>query len=159
MYLWKDKQHELAIAEAKRALALSPNDAESCARLGETLNFAGRPQDGLGLIEKAMRLNPHYPVLYLFFLGHSYYLLKRYEEAIAALKRVITLNPYLQPSHLYLAASYSAVGQEEEARSVVAEFGRFHPQISLEFLRQIVPYKDPVVLECWLAALRKAGLQ
>jgi tetratricopeptide (TPR) repeat protein len=159
MYLWKNKQHEQAIAAAERALALGPNDAEICARSGETLNLVGRPQDALELIEKAIRLNPHYPILYLFFLGHTYYLTRQYEGAIAAHKRVVALNPYLQPSHLHLAASYSEVGREEEARAAVAEFGRFHPQISLEFLEQIVPYKDPAVLERLLVALRKAGLK
>jgi len=29
------------------------------------LAFAGRPEEAIGLIEKAMRLNPHYPVSYL----------------------------------------------------------------------------------------------
>ena len=33
VYLWK-KQHEQAIAEAERAIALDPNDAEGYANLG-----------------------------------------------------------------------------------------------------------------------------
>jgi predicted Zn-dependent protease len=97
--------------------------------LGEILNLSGRPEDAMGLIEKAMRLNPHYPVLYLFFLGHTYYLTEQYEEAIASLKRVVTLNPYLQPGYLYLAASYRVVSREAEARAAVAEFRRLHPRL------------------------------
>src|SRR5262249_47958001 len=64
VYLWK-KQHEQAIAEAERAVAFDPNDAGNYAALGNILIFAGRPQEGIGLIEKAMRLNPRYPPIYL----------------------------------------------------------------------------------------------
>ena len=67
--LWK-KQHDQAIAEAERAIALDPNDADGYAWLGEILNFAGRPEEAIGLIEKAMRLNPRYPPFYLFVLGY-----------------------------------------------------------------------------------------
>ena len=62
--LWK-KQHDKAIAEVERAIALDPNDADGYAWLGAILDFAGRPEEAIGLAEKAMRLNPHYPPLYL----------------------------------------------------------------------------------------------
>jgi adenylate cyclase len=111
------------------------------------------------LIEKAMRLNPHYPASYLFFLGQSYYLMGRYEEAIAAYKRVLTRYPDLLPAHQSLATIYSELGREEEARAEAAEVLKISPNFSLERWRQMSPYKDPAVLERGLAALRKAGLK
>jgi hypothetical protein len=36
---------------------------------------------------------------------------------------------------------------------------RLHPQFTLEVDKQRMPIKDPAMLECHLAALRKAGLQ
>jgi adenylate cyclase len=62
-----------------------------------------------------MRLNPHYPAVYLTDLGHTYYLTGRYEEAMAALKRALIRAPDLLPTHTYLAAIYSEVGREAEA--------------------------------------------
>jgi adenylate cyclase len=157
--VWK-KQHDQATAAAERAVALDPNDANGYARLEETLNWAGRPAEALGMMEKAMRLNPRAPVRYsIYYVGHAYYLTGQYEEAIAALKGVLTRNPDMLTAHLYLAAIYSELGREAEARAGVAEVLRISPSYSLEAYRQRFPYKDPAVLERQLAALRKAGLK
>ncbi|MBK5101557.1 MAG: tetratricopeptide repeat protein, partial [Desulfobacteraceae bacterium] len=88
VYLWK-KQYEKAIAELEKAIALSPNYADHLAGLGYILNFSGRPEEAIGLVKNAMRLNPMYPAYYLWELGHSYFLTGRYEEAIETLKRVL----------------------------------------------------------------------
>lgn len=111
------------------------------------------------MVEKAMRLNPRSPVLYSFYLGHAYYLTRRYEEAIAVLKGVLPRNPDVLAAHLFLAAIYSELGREAEARAEVAEVLRISPSYSLEVYRQRLPYKDLAVLERQLAALRKAGLK
>jgi adenylate cyclase len=84
---------------------------------------------------------------------------QRYEEAIASLKQFISRSPNILHAHLTLAAVYSELGQEAEARAEVAELLRINPNLSLEWLRQMVPFKDPAVLERFLAALRKAGLK
>jgi adenylate cyclase len=97
----------------------------------------GRPEEAIGLIEKAMRLNPHYPPAYLFFLGTAYRLMGRYEEAIAACKRALTRNSNLLPAHVLLAVIYSELGREEEARAEVAEVLKISPKYSLEGVRQM----------------------
>jgi adenylate cyclase len=158
VYLWK-KQHDQAIAEGERAIALDSNFAEAYMSLGDTLKFAGRPEEAIGLIEKAMRLNPHYPPSYLFVLGEAYRSTGRYEEAIAAYKRVLTHNSNLIPAHANLAICYAELGREAEARAEAAEVLKISPKYSLEVWRQRAPYKDPAVLERMLAALRKAGLK
>jgi len=156
--MWK-KQHEQGIAEVERAIALDPNNAEGYADLGTTLVFAGRLEEGIGSIEKAMRLNPHYPPRYLHNLGVAYREAGRYEEALAPLKKVITLNPNFVLSHLNLAACYAELGRLEEAQAEAAEVLRISPNFSLEVTRQRFPRKDPAVLERFLDGLRKAGLK
>ena len=106
-----------------------------------------------------MRLNPRYPALWLHILGTVYFIAERYEEAIAAEKKALTLNPDHFYSHFDLAAIYSELGREEEARAEAAEVLRINPNFSLEVFRQTIPFKDPVDLERYVAALRKAGLK
>jgi adenylate cyclase len=158
VYLWK-KQHDKAIAELKKAIALSPNDADLLVGLGYILNWAGRPEEAIGLVKKAMRLNPRYPAFYLWELGHAYFITGRYEEAIETLKRVLDRNPDFMPAHAFLAASYSEIGREKEARAEAAEIESLNPQASLEALRRRLPYKDQAVLERLLDSLRMAGLK
>jgi len=158
VYVWK-KQHAQAIAEAERTLVLNPNDVDGYGTLAEVLNFAGQPEKAAGLAEKALRLNPTYPIFSLFELGWAYQLLGRYEEAITTLKKVVVHAPDHLHAHMVLAVSHSELGQEEEARAEAAEILRINPDYSLEVDRQRAPFKDPAVSERVFAALRKAGLQ
>ncbi len=57
LHMWQ-KQLPQAIAEAERAIALDPNFAEGFSILGNIMIFAGRPQEAIALVEKAIRLNP-----------------------------------------------------------------------------------------------------
>jgi adenylate cyclase len=80
-------KYEPAVAEAERAIALDPNDAESYVLLASVFNLFGeRTTEAIELIEKAIRLNPRYPFGFSFNLGLAYNLTGRYEEAIAAQK-------------------------------------------------------------------------
>jgi adenylate cyclase len=98
--------YDQAITEGERAIALDPNNADSYAWQAETLSRAGRPEDALRAVTQAMRLNPRYPLLYLFELGVAYRMTGRYAEAVATLKEVISRSPNLIPAHLILAISY-----------------------------------------------------
>jgi tetratricopeptide (TPR) repeat protein len=159
VYVWK-KQHAEALAQAERAVALDPNDAEGYLRLAEVLNFAGQPETALEWAEKALRLRAPLPGgEYFAVVGWTYQLLGQYEKAIAPLKQAIGYAPQHPGFRALLAVSYSEVGREEEARAEAAALLRLNPHYSVEVDRQRRPYKDPAVLDRHLTALRKAGLQ
>jgi adenylate cyclase len=120
---------------------------------------AGRWEEAIELAKRAIRLDPHYAGRYAWDLGHAYYLLERHEEAIAAFKHTLTWNPNFLPAHARLAATYSELGREEEARAEAATVLQISPNFSLKGVSQRFPYKDPTVLERLVAALRKAGLK
>jgi TolB-like protein/DNA-binding winged helix-turn-helix (wHTH) protein/Tfp pilus assembly protein PilF len=154
------KQYEQAMTEIERAIALEPNFAWGYAVQADMLSFMGRPEEAIGLVEKAMRLDPPpYADNYALSLGSAYHLAGRYEEAITPLKRYLTRYPNRLQAHLVLAAVYSELGREAEARAEAAEMLRVNPHFSLEIHRQRAPLKEPAVLERQLTALRKAGLK
>jgi adenylate cyclase len=158
VYLWQ-KQYDQAMVEMERAIALDPNLALSYAFLAETLSRVGRLEEAMGMVEQALRHKPHVADWHLSSVGVAYYLAGRPEEAIAPLKQYLTRYPNVLGAHLTLAAAYSELGREADARAETAEVLRITPKFSLEVHRQRAPIKDPTMLERHLAALRKAGLK
>jgi adenylate cyclase len=159
LYLWIDKQHDQAIAEGERSVALGPNLPSCHCNLGMSLLQAG-PADAIAFIEKGLQLDPLSRMrgVCLTTLGQAYRLMGKYEEALSPLRKALGFLDYWN-THLQLAAIYSELGRELEAQAEVAEVVRTNPQMSLEILRRMSVQKDPAVLERFLAALRKAGLK
>jgi adenylate cyclase len=156
------QQYDQALAEGERAIALDPNEtweASSYVGLANVLSRVGRSEEALRMIELALR-RKHAPVdSHLDLVGDAYYLAGRPEEASALLKKFLSRYPNVLPAHLTLAAVYSELGKEAEARDQAAEVLRLNPQFSLEVHKERVPIKDPTMLERHIAALRKAGLK
>jgi len=158
VYLLK-KQHDLAIAETERAITLDPNGAEGYVNWGVILAWAGRPEEGVTMVERALRLNPRYPTVYLINLGFTYRLAGRYEDAIATAKQILARQPTALPAYFMLTYSYAQLDRLAEAQAAAAELRRLNPSFSLEMWKQVAAFKDPALLERDLAALRKAGLK
>ncbi len=158
VYLWQ-QQYEQAQAELERAVALDPNGAMGYATLAEALSRVGRTADALEAAAQTLRLKPEAADGYLDSVSTAYYLAGRPEEAIAPLKQYLARYPNILGAHLILAAVYSEVGKEAEARAEAAEVLRINPKFSLEVHKERTPIKDPALLERHIAALRKAGLK
>lgn len=160
LYLWIDKQHDQAIAEGERSVALGPNLPSCHCTLGLTLIQAGRPAEAIALLEKGLQLDPLSRMrgVCLTSLGQAYRLMGKYEEAISSLRKALTFLDYGN-AHMHLAATYSELGRDKEAQAEVAEVVRTNPQMSLEMLKRMSVQKDSAFFERTLAALRKAGLK
>jgi tetratricopeptide (TPR) repeat protein len=153
------KQYEPAITETERTIALDPNGANSYAGLAEVLSRVGRAEEAVAMIEQALHRKPFIPDTHWSNIGTAYYLAGRPEEAIAPLKQFLTRYPNILGAHLTLAAVYSELGKDSEAKAEAAEVLRINPKFSLEVHKERVPIKDPAMLERHIATLRKAGLK
>jgi tetratricopeptide (TPR) repeat protein len=157
-YLWQ-KQYEQAGVVAERALALDLKDADSYVALAAVQNVAGQPEKAVGLILKAMAMNPSAADWYRQYLGFAYYLMGRYKEAAAALQRVLIHAPNELFARLDLAVTLVELRREEQAQAEAAKVLQLEPTFSLAVARQRWPWKDQAGLERYVAALRKAGLK
>lgn len=84
--LYRRGDYEGALAEAKSALATSPNLAHAHGVLGAILVFSGRPQQGLAALERNLRLDPRGPqrVTRLNQITLGLYYCREYEAAVEA---------------------------------------------------------------------------
>ena len=85
----------------------------------------------------------------------------RFEELIEFMNKWIYLRPdqfWLQWSHTHLAAAYSQVGHQEDAKIEVAKVIGVDPKISLEYIKKHVWLYNQDDLNRYINALRKAGL-
>ena len=153
------RQHPKAVTAARRAVALGPNDAEANVQLGNILNWSGKPDEGMLYVERAIRLNPHHPYYYLFYLGQSYYLKGENDKAIELMKRVVTRAPYFLPVRRHLAVLYIEKGMIKEAKAETKEVLRIFPGASIEDERARCFYRwTPEVLKRFFTGLRKSGM-
>jgi adenylate cyclase len=150
------KKYEKAIAEAQKAVELNPNGAWTIWNLGWVLRCAGRPEEGIPLLKKSIRLNPFSPDVAFDSLGRAYFLAGRYEEAITEYKTAVKLDPDHREAHVGLAATYAVLGREEGARTAVSEILRIEPNFSIKKYARFMFFQ--VGLESEIEGLRKAGL-
>ncbi len=157
VYLSK-RQHQNAIEEGNKAVALNPNGADAHAMLAFFLNYSGKPQKAIELMKRAFRLNPIPPPYYFVNLGIAYRMNGRYLEAIEAYKKAIIRSPDFFAAYVGMAACYSLLEQNEKAHETVSEILRINPNYSIEFMAMSIPYEHKTNLENLLEAMRKAGL-
>ena len=156
--MWK-RDHEAAISEVSQGLALDPNHAEGHMYQAIILGFAGKSEESMEWVEKAIMLNPGAPFWYLFAQGNAYYSLGRYPEAIASCIKAAISNPNFIFAHLLLLACYSNLGKQEECRAEMQECLARMPDLTISWAEEVMPYKDHDVLERFVNDLREAGLQ
>jgi adenylate cyclase len=151
------RQHDKAIATGKRSVELEPNGAQVNLILGQTLCYAGKQDDAIGYLNKAIRLNPFPNYLYPFNLGRYYRLKGQYEKALTEFKKALQLAPKSPPIHHALAVTYALLAREDEARASAAKCLELAPFVSVSMFKKTSRYKNQAHTQLILDAMRKAG--
>ena len=131
--------------------------------LGMTLLYAGRFDEAISTLQKAIRLDPIPATYVINGLGHSYFGAERYEEALEIYKQSLERAKKGEYNLKYplarIAATYAVLGQEEEAKAHIAELLRIDPKSTLKgYARILSYYKNQTDIDRVINALRKAGL-
>jgi adenylate cyclase len=153
------KRYEEAIATAEQAIKVAPGCADGYEVLGWSLSAAGRPKEGLVYLERALRMNPFPPTGYFLQIGAAHEILRNYEEAVAALKKALSLSPKNQLARIALIVAYVETDRLEEAKAEAEEVLVIDPKWNAEGFMKNLPFKDPEVAERWADAIKKVGLE
>jgi adenylate cyclase len=164
--LLQARQHDEAIEEAKRAIAGDPNDADGYVALAAVFSFSGKPHEALELLERAMRLNPHYPPQYLYKQGLAQFGMKRLEDAAASLQRALTLSHDDYWSQRLLLAVYGLLGHRAEASRLLETIreqdkrGSIHQHdpLTVRAVTYWYPFSNKQDAERFAEGLRNAGV-
>ena len=151
-------QYARAKNEAEKALKYDSSYANAYVLLATLLYYTGQAEEGLEKIKVAMRLNPHHPYNYPFHMGQAYFILERYDEAIAALEQGLENNPSSERMRVWLAAAYVKANRLEDAQWESEQVLALNPDFNLERIKQAFPFREMNDLERFLTALRQAGL-
>ena len=118
MMVWRGEFDE-AIAEARKAIALDPNNADSRITLAEILIWSGRPREALELVDWARRIDPHNEAYHAYVEGLAEFALEDLQSAAASFERALDLNPAFRVPAVPLAVTFAQMGQADRARDVI----------------------------------------
>jgi len=154
-----DGDYDGALAEARRALTISPNLASAHRALGTTLIFSGEPRQGLVALQTSIRLDPRDPLLpwHLNRVAIAHYFARDYEAAVDAARRVIRLYPDFPLIYRWLAAALGQAGRADEARDALNKAIAIGSGSFDMYVRARVPWHRAEDYEHMLEGLRKAG--
>ena len=125
---WHYRRDE-SLAAFERAYELNPSLADC--RYSLILTHRGRPDEGIAVMKRTMRLDPFHAPVCFTWLGNAYYLAGRYDEAFQNLSTAANRMPVHRPTRVWLAAAAAQSGQHEVAKSAVAAVLKQQPNLTI----------------------------
>ena len=122
-----------ALADARRAYEINPNDTFVLRILGSLEALTGEPERSIEHLQQVLRLNPRDPRGFMTdnALASACFIGKRYAEAIDWASRVLRERPRFLPAHGYLVVDLVGAGEIAKARAM---FETFQQVASAEYL-------------------------
>ena len=141
-YQWVNRLDD-ALAEARIAVDLNPNDAYGLHALGNKSDLAGDP-DGIAFMEKAQKLNPEDARLHthLTFLARAYVNIGNHGAAVQRTRQAIRRRPDYVPAYYILAIALGHLGELDEARATLAKCDELSPNF-VQSRQNWQPYAGP----------------
>jgi adenylate cyclase len=149
------------IIETERALELNPSFVTGYVLLCSGNLRMGRPEETIKYAEKAIRLSPRDPILFVFhaFAGEAYFLQQQYEPAVALLRTSVAENTQFPQSQYYLIAALALNGEELAAREQLKTYLSLR-QVRTRTIAQFNAQarSDDALGKLVVEGLRKAGM-
>jgi len=150
---------EVTIAEAARAVELSPNNAQARCLQGLIHLYQGNPDKAVEELELTLRLSPLDWLRFWFLhqLSFCRYMARDYEGARDTAMKVIALRPDYLFGYWHLAGSCAQLGEMDRARAAFRELIRLAPNFDRTFIDTTGRFSDSADMEHILDGLRMVG--
>jgi tetratricopeptide (TPR) repeat protein len=162
-----EKHNEEALVEAERSLALNPSFIFAYSGMCVSNFFMGRPEKTIECADRAIRLSPRDPLLWLFYFEKAggYSMLQNDAQAIEWNRRALAMAPHYPLIQVRLAAELALSGQEPEAREMLGLYLSNRGTLVRTLAQWKVSWEafshDPIYAAMWQRlgeGLRKAGM-
>ena len=131
MILGDRGEFERAKAEFDTALRLAPGQFEVLTFYIDGATTFGEPERTAELVDKAVSLNPGFPMWSARIFTHAYFMAGRYEDALRMLDRLTPEN-YGRKHWVMRSGALAALGRTEEAKVAVTDALRRFPNLTVE---------------------------
>jgi len=155
-YMLGDSETEIEIVD--RAVALNPNSYQAWNCRGWVYKIAGLPEEAIRSFERIIPMSPVDPTLFMAFggMGLAFLELRRFDEAVAAGKKALRLNPSYAATYRCLASAYAHLGRDAEARDATARLLELDPTFTISaYIARGGQSNSKLLID----GLRKAGLE
>ena len=157
-FFFKDVERALLLID--RALELDVNLAVAWQRSGWVRGYAGDPDGAIESLNKAMRLNPLEPRVFLtqsamafahFIAGHD-------DDASDWAANALRVKPNWLPALRVSIASNAMRGRVDDAKRAVKSYLQIDPEMSIAKICEHYPLRREVDRQRLILAMRKAGV-
>ncbi|MDX6412999.1 MAG: adenylate cyclase [Gaiellaceae bacterium] len=152
--------YETATAAFDRSFALSSSSALALGFSSIVLAWKGDDARAVDHAERAIRLSPFDPLLYVPYIGLAYahFAAGRFEEAVGAAVRAAQSNPKFSMPYVLQAAALASLGRSEEARVVADGLREAEPDLTISTAIRSARFANPDKNAELADALLRAGL-
>ncbi len=153
-------EHETAIADCDRAIALNPSYASAYFGRAHSLWQCGRAAEAIASHDEAMRLSPNDPLLWAFLASKAIALimLGRHDEGLDWARKAQRQPHTGIWAFMPEVSALGLLGRIDEAHAALDRVRQLKPDVSVAFVDQALPITDAAYREHFIGGLRQAGL-
>jgi TolB-like protein len=158
-YFFKDLDRALLLID--RALELDLNLAVAWQRSGWVRGYAGEPDVAIESLNKAIRLNPLDPRMFLTqsAMAFAHFIAGRDDEAARWAAMALRVKPNWPPALRVTIASNAMRGEAAEVQRALSVYMTIDPQVSIANICEYYPLRREADRQRLIAAMRTAGLR